>query len=55
MHEDSDLQRGASAIVAKELVDLWIWSNVYPVHEVTVTKRIFEMISIAVQKNRSLA
>ena len=49
MYEDSYLQRGASAIVAKELVDLWIRSNVYPVHEVTVTKRIFEMISIAVQ------
>ena len=45
MHEDSYLQKSASAIVAKELVDLWIWSNVYPVHEITVTNRIFEMIS----------
>ena len=45
MYEDGYLRRSASAIVAKELVDLWIWSNVYPVHEVTVTNRIFEMIS----------
>ena len=45
MYEDNYLQRSNSAIVAKELVDLWIWSNVYPVHEVTVTNRIFEMIS----------
>ena len=43
-HEDSYLQRTASAIVAKELVGLWICSNVYPIHEVTVTNRIFEMI-----------
>ena len=45
MYEDSYLQRSASAIVAKELVDLWICSNAYPVHEVTVTNRIFEIIS----------
>ena len=44
IHEDSYLQRTASAIVAKELVGLWICSNVYPIHEVTVTNRIFEMI-----------
>ena len=40
--EDSYLLRSDSAIVAKELVDLW---SLYPVHEVTVTNRIFEMIS----------
>ena len=45
MHEDSYLHRSASAIVAKESVDLWIRSNVYLVHEITVTNRIFEMVS----------
>ena len=45
MCEDSYLQRSDSAIVAKELVHLWIWSNVYPVHGVTVSNRIFEMMS----------
>ena len=45
MYEDRYLQRSASAIVAKESVHLWIWSNVYPVHEVTVTNRVLEMIS----------
>ena len=45
MYEEGYLQRSASATVAKELVYLWIWSNVYSVHEVTVTNRIFKMIS----------
>ena len=44
MYEDSYLQRSASAIVAKELMDMWIRSNVYPVHEITVTNRVFEII-----------
>ena len=45
MYEDSYLQRSDSAIVAKEMLHLWIWSNVYPSQRVTVTNRIFEMIS----------
>ena len=45
MYEDSYLQRSDSAIVAKEMLHLRIWSIVYPAQGVTVTNRIFEMIS----------
>ena len=45
LHEDNYLRRPASTAVAKELVERWIWCNVYPVHVVTVTNRIFEMIT----------
>ena len=45
LHEDNYLQKTASTAMAKELVDRWIWCNVYPAHVVIVASRIFEMIT----------
>lgn len=45
LHEDNFLQKAASSSVAKELVERWIWCNVYPVHAVTVANKIFEMVT----------
>ena len=33
----------AARVVAAELVKHCIWSNVYPIHELTVAKKIFNM------------
>ena len=35
----------AARVVAAELVEHWIWSNVYPIHELTVAKKIFNMMT----------
>ena len=35
----------AARVVAGELVEHWIWNNVYPIHELTVAKKIFNMMT----------
>ena len=32
-------------VVAAELVKHWIWTNVYPIHELTVAKKIFNLVT----------
>ena len=46
LQEDNFLQKSAAGIVAKKLIDYWIWCNVYPVHELTVKEKIFNLTKI---------
>ena len=42
--EDHFFSMNAARVVAAELVEHWIWSNVYPIHALTVAK-IFNMMT----------
>ena len=44
LNEDNFYSMDAARTVASELAKLWIWSNVYPVHELTVARKIFDMM-----------
>jgi len=44
LNEDNFYSMNAARVVANELARLWIWNNVYPVHELTIAKKIFEMM-----------
>ena len=44
LNEDHFFSLSAARVVADELVKRWIWSNVYPIHELTVAK-IFNMMA----------
>jgi len=44
LKEDHFLSMNIARIVAVQLVNHWIWSNVYPIHELTVAK-IFNMMT----------
>ena len=45
LSENHFLSMNAARVVAAELVEHWIWSNAYPIHELTVAKEIFNMIT----------
>ena len=36
LNEENFLQQSDAGVVAKELINIWIFCNVYPVHEITV-------------------
>ena len=44
LSEDHFFSMSAARVVAAELVERWIWSNVYPIHELTVAK-VFNMMT----------
>ena len=37
LNEENFLQQSAAGVVAKELINIWIFCNVYPVNEITLT------------------
>ena len=45
LSEDHFFAMNVAGVVAAELVKHWIWSNVYPIHELTVAKKIFNMVT----------
>ena len=44
LNEDNFYSMDAARTVASELAKLWIWSNVYPVHELTAARKIFDVM-----------
>ena len=44
LSEDRFFSINAARVVAAELVKYWMWSNVYPIHELTVAK-IFDIMT----------
>jgi len=39
LNEENFLQQTAAGVVAKELINIWIFCNVYPVNEITVKQK----------------
>ena len=52
LREDNFFFKSAAGFIAKELIDHWIWCNVYPVHESTVKDKIFNLIKIFISIDR---
>jgi len=44
LNEENFLQQSAAGVVAKELINIWIFCNVYPVNEITVKQKIFALV-----------
>ena len=44
LNEENFLQKSAAGVVAKELINFWIFCNVYPVNEITVKQKIFALM-----------
>ena len=44
VNEENFLQQSAAGVVAKELIIIWIFCNVYPVNEITVKQKIFTLM-----------
>jgi len=44
LNEENFLQQSAAGVVAKELINVWIFCNVYPVNEITVKQQIFALM-----------
>jgi len=44
LNEENFLQQSAARVVAKELINIWIFCNVYPVNEITVKQKIFALM-----------
>ena len=44
MFKENFLQQSAAGVVAKELINIWIFCNVYPVNEITVKQKIFALM-----------
>ena len=40
LNEEEFLQQSAAGVAAKELINIWIFCNVYPVNEITVKQKI---------------
>jgi len=40
LNEENFLQQSATGVVANELINIWIFSNVYPVNKITVKQKI---------------
>ena len=43
LNEENFLQQSAAGVVAKELINIWIFCNVYPVNEISVKQKIFAL------------
>ena len=43
LNEENFLQQSAAGVVAKELINIWIFCNVYPVNEITVKQKIWRL------------
>ena len=44
LNEENCLQQSAAGVVAKELINIWIFCNVYRVNEITVKQEIFALL-----------
>jgi len=44
LNEENFLQQSAAGVVAKELINIWIFCHVYPVNELTVKQKIFALM-----------
>ena len=44
LNEENFLKQSAAGVVAKELINIWIFCNVYPVNEITVKQKIFVLL-----------
>ena len=44
LNEENFLQQSAAGVVEKELINIWIFCNVYPVNEITVKQKIFALM-----------
>jgi len=44
LNEENFLQQSAAGVVAKELINIWIFCNVYSVNEITVNQKIFALM-----------
>ena len=43
LNEENFLQQSAAGVVAKELINILIFGNVYPVNEISVKQNIFAL------------
>ena len=43
LNEENFLQQFAAGVVAKELINIWIFCNVYPVNEITVKQKTWRL------------
>jgi len=44
LNEENFLQQSAAGVVAKELINIWIFCNVYPANDITVKQKIFALM-----------
>jgi len=44
LNEENFLQQSAAGVVAKELIIIWIFCNVYPVNEITIKQKMFALM-----------
>jgi len=44
LNEENFLQQSAPEVVAKELINIWIFCNVYPVNKITVKQKMFALM-----------
>jgi len=44
LNEENLQQQSAAGVVAKELINVWIFCNVYPANEITIKQKIFALM-----------
>ena len=44
LNEENFQQQSATGVVAKELINIWTFCNVYPVNEITLKQKIFALM-----------
>jgi len=52
LNEENFLQQSAAGVVAKEVINIWIFCNVCPVNEITVKQKIFALMKTFSSINR---
>ena len=52
LNAENFLQQSAAGVVAKELINIWIFCNAYPINEITVKQKIFELMKTFSSINR---
>ena len=52
LNEENFLQQSAAGVVAKELINIWIFCNVHPVNEMTVKQKMFALMKTFSSINR---
>ena len=52
LNEENFLQQSAAGVVTKELINIWIFCNVYPVNEITVKQNNFAFMKTFSSINR---